>query len=116
VHSSTKGYSRRNESHCRPQELGNKNLGNSLGTASTTSTSSHLSSTASSSNRQRSHTFKLSPDVHKNGRNGNKNRLRMSSSSGYGHGTLLGRHRREIMALLLPNRTGTSAGKDGPLG
>jgi len=116
VHRTTKGYVQRHEGHGRPyRELGNKTLDNSLGTASTTSTSSYLSSTASSNNRQRTHTFKLSSNVHKNGRNGNMNRLRMSSSSGYGHGTLLGRHRREMTALLLPKRAGSSSGEDGDL-
>jgi hypothetical protein len=71
---------------------------------SVASTSSHLSSTASSHNRNRNYNTPLHSS-----RDGAKNRLRMSGSSGYAHGSSLGRHRPEIHALFAAKRSNCKA-------
>jgi hypothetical protein len=96
VHGATKGYLGHNRLSCKETD---DNL------RSTLATTSHLSSTACSSNRQRGLVLS-SPIVHKRSRDGIKNRrLRMLGTSGCAYGSSLDRQCREMTALLMPKRS-----------
>jgi hypothetical protein len=94
VHSTTKGYFERFE---RERGRNNRRSDRQLSRSR-----SHLSSTASSNSRNRNCIASLH-SMHST--DGIKSRLRMSGSSGYAHGSSLGRHRREMTALLMPKRS-----------